>query len=83
MDTAKQLITRWKTEYDFKTYLTAAGSLAVTLQNTLIMVTSGGADPGMLPLTAITSAFIWIAALLLSFFAIIKGVRRVLNEREK
>ena len=31
VDKAKRLLGRWKTEYDFKTYITAAGSLAVTL----------------------------------------------------
>ena len=31
MNRGRQLLGRWKTEYDFKTYITAAGSLAVTL----------------------------------------------------
>ena len=33
----------------------------VTLQNTLIMVTSGGVNQSMLPLTAVTSGAIWLA----------------------
>ena len=51
----------------------------LTLQNTLIMVKSNGEDLGMLPLTAITSAFVWVAALLLSLNAIVKGIHRVKN----
>lgn len=31
MSTAKRFLNRWKAEYDYKTYMTAAGSLAVTL----------------------------------------------------
>ncbi len=30
-NTAKRILNRWKTEYDFKTYITATGSFAVTL----------------------------------------------------
>jgi len=51
----------------------------LTLQNTLIMVNSNGEDLGMLPLTAISSAFIWVAALLLSLNAIIKEIKRAKN----
>ena len=51
----------------------------LTLQNTLIMVNSNGKDLGMLPLTAISSAFIWVAALLLSLNAIIKEIKRAKN----
>ena len=51
----------------------------LTLQNTLIMVKSDGEGLGMLPLTAITSAFVWGAALLLSLNAIVKGIKRVKN----
>ncbi len=49
----------------------------LTLQNTLIMVSSNGEDLKMLPLTAITSALVWIAVLLLSVAAIRNGFRRV------
>ena len=49
----------------------------LTLQNTLIMVQSGGEDIGLLPLTAASSAAVWIAVLLLSVAAIAKSVRRV------
>jgi len=49
----------------------------LTLQNTLIMVCSNGADPDMLPLTAITSALVWAAVLFMSLSAIIKGIRRI------
>ncbi len=51
----------------------------LTLQNALIMVHSNGEDLGMLPLTAITSAIVWVAVLLLSFSTIVKGVRRINN----
>ena len=30
-NTAKRILNRWKAEYDFKTYITATGSFAVTL----------------------------------------------------
>ena len=49
----------------------------LTLQNTLIMVNSKGEGPDMLPLTAVTSAIVWVAVLLLSFYAIVKGIRRI------
>ncbi len=48
----------------------------LTLQNTLIMVSSEGSDPSMMPLTAITSACIWVAVLLLSFHAIVRALRQ-------
>ena len=48
----------------------------LTLQNTLIMVNSGGAAmEEMLPLTALTSGAVWLAAFLLSVSAIAKGIR--------
>ena len=31
MNAVKRFLSRWKAEYDFKTYITATGSLAVTL----------------------------------------------------
>ena len=46
----------------------------LTLQNTLIMVQSNGADLGMLPLTAATSAAVLLAILLLSVAALIRSV---------
>lgn len=49
----------------------------LTLQNTLIMVHSSGENPGMLPLTAITSALVWVTVLVLSFCAIMKGIKRI------
>lgn len=51
----------------------------LTLQNTLIMVNSDGENLSMLPLTAIISALVWIAVLLLSVHSIVKGVKRVKN----
>ena len=51
----------------------------LTLQNTLIMVHSAGGDLSMLPLTSVTSAIVWIAALLLSVHAIAEGLRRRKN----
>ncbi len=51
----------------------------LTLQNTLIMVNSEGSDPDMLPLTALTSAAVWVAVLLLSFHAIVRAIRRNKN----
>ena len=51
----------------------------LTLQNTLIMVNSEGSDPDMLLLTALTSAVVWAAVLLLSFHAIVRAVRRSRN----
>ena len=49
----------------------------LTLQNTLIMVNSDGEDASMLPLTAVTSAVVWLAVLLLSVAAIRKGIRQI------
>ena len=49
----------------------------LTLQNTLIMVQSGGESLEMLPLTAASSAAVWVAVLLLSIAAILKGTRRI------
>lgn len=40
---------------------------------------SGGNDPGMLPLTAITSALVWIAVSGMSVLAILKGIRQLRN----
>ena len=51
----------------------------LTLQNTLIMVESSGENPGMLPLTAVTSAVVWVAVLVMSLSAIVKGIRRIQN----
>ncbi|MBR1607546.1 MAG: hypothetical protein IJ664_07525 [Clostridia bacterium] len=48
----------------------------LTLQNTLIMVNSEDGALKMLPLTAITSAIVWVAVLLLSVHAIIRGIKR-------
>ena len=47
----------------------------LTLQNTLIMFSSGGKDIHMLPLTALTSAAVLLAVLLLSVHAIVQAVR--------
>ena len=49
----------------------------LTLQNTLIMVNSSGGQLAMLPLTAITSGAVWLAVLLLSVSAIVRGVAGV------
>lgn len=49
----------------------------MTLQNTLIMVNSDGESLSMLPLTAFTSAVVWITVLLMSLYAITKGIRSV------
>ena len=51
----------------------------LTLQNTLIMVESSGENLGMLPLTAVTSAVVWVAVLVMSLSAIVKGIRRIQN----
>ncbi len=48
----------------------------LTLQNTLIMVNSNGEDSGMLPLTAITSALVWVSVLILSINVITRAARR-------
>ena len=53
----------------------------LTLQNTLIMVNSHGENMKMFQLTAVTSAVVWIAILLLSAVAIVKGIRRVKSEK--
>ncbi len=53
----------------------------LTLQNTLIMINSSGVNPGMMTLTAISSAVVWVATLLLSLHTIMKGFRRVRNGR--
>lgn len=49
----------------------------LTLQNTLIMVSSNGEDLSMLPLTALTSGVIWAATLVLSLITIMKGIRQI------
>jgi len=51
----------------------------LTLQNTLIMVNSNGEDTGLLPLTAATSAAVFLAVMLLSVAAIIKGIVSIKN----
>ena len=48
----------------------------LTLQNTLIMVQTGGGDPGMLPLTAVSSFAVFLAVLLLSVSAVRREFRR-------
>ncbi len=53
----------------------------LVLQNTLIMVNTNGDDGEMLPLTAITSAAVMVAVLLLSAAAIIKGIARAKNRK--
>ncbi len=45
----------------------------LTLQNTLIMVSTKGEAAGMLPLTAVTSGAVWAALLYISVSAIRKG----------
>ncbi len=62
------------------TFIDALVSI-LTLQNTLIMVNSDGDSRSMLPLTAITSALVWIAVLLLSVHSIVKGVRQVKTDK--
>ena len=52
----------------------------LTLQNTLIMVVALGDDRNMLPLTAITSGAIMLAALMLSIAALVNGIRS--NKKE-
>ena len=47
----------------------------LTLQNTLIMVSSSGGDMGMLPLTAVSSAAVWLSTLGLSAAALAHGIR--------
>ncbi len=49
----------------------------LTLQNTLIMVNSDGGSQGMLALTAVTSAIIWLVILMFSAAAIIKAIREI------
>ena len=49
----------------------------LTLQNTLIMVFSDNEENGLLPLTAATSAAVFLAVLCLSAAAIVNGVRRI------
>ncbi len=49
----------------------------LTLQNTLIMVSTQGDGGGMLTMTAITSGAVWLAVLYLSGDAIIRGVKSV------
>ncbi len=49
----------------------------LTLQNTLIMANSDGDSQRMLPLTAVSSAVIWLVILTLSVAAIIKGIRGI------
>ena len=49
----------------------------LALQNTLIMVNAKGEGGGMQTLSAITSAAVWVAILLLSAAAIRKGIRQL------
>ena len=51
----------------------------LTLQNTLIMVNSNGEDTALLPLTAATSAAVFLAVVLLSVAAMIKGIVSIKN----
>ena len=53
------------------------------LQNTLIMVNSDGESLSMLPLTAFTSAVVWITVLLMSLCAITKGIKRIKKNKEE
>lgn len=48
----------------------------LTLQNTLIMVQTGGGDPGMLPFTAVSSFAVFLAVLLVSVSAVHREFRR-------
>jgi hypothetical protein len=52
----------------------------LTLQNTLIMVSSGADAGTMLPLTAVTGAAVWLAAFLLSVGAVARGIRQLKEE---
>ena len=52
----------------------------LTLQNTLIMVNSGGESMEMLPLTAFTSAAILVVILGISAFALVRGIRNLRAE---
>lgn len=49
----------------------------LTLQNTLIMVHSGGGDLRLIPLTSVSSTVIWCIILFLSISSITKGVRQI------
>ena len=49
----------------------------LALQNTLIMVNAKDGGSDMLPLSAGTGALVWVAVLLLSVGAIIRGIRRI------
>ena len=54
----------------------------ITLQNTLIMVNSPGGNPGMLPLTAISSGAAWLVIVLLSAYSLVRAVHAA-EEPEK
>jgi hypothetical protein len=47
----------------------------ITLQNTLIMVMSAGADHNLFILVAITSGLIWLLILLITIMSFIQGIR--------
>ncbi len=49
----------------------------ITLQCTLILVNSHGMDLAILPLSAVTSAVVWMVTLLFSVHAIVKGIRQI------
>ncbi len=46
----------------------------LTLQNTLIMISSKGENMGILPFTIVTSTMIWLAVFILSIAAAVKGI---------
>ncbi len=51
----------------------------LTLQNTLIMVTTPGGDAGMIPFTSLSSALILIGILCLSVFTVVQGFSAAKN----
>ncbi len=52
----------------------------LTLQNTLIMVSSASVERSMLPFTAISSGAVWAAVLCLSISAMIRGIVGIRNK---
>ena len=77
MNEVKHFLSRWKAEYDFKTYIAAAGSLASTLffafYNGFLGIYHASLWHGTI------CVYYIILTLLLSFSAIWKGIRRVRN----
>lgn len=78
MNRRQQIFTRWKTEYDFKTFINSTGAVASTL---IFAVYNGylGIHHQSLWYGTICIYYlvIWIVIVVLSLTSIIQGIRRI------